>query len=217
MNKQNTLLFSLLCLSFAILIFLTGSVLQNVSFTFDRTIYDYLRNALSTDLLHVLEILSFTASKPAIISISLLSMVILWLRRRDYAGIIAVFVFVLGGNILNKLIKSWTQRERPDINGIQEGYSFPSGHVMVGFIMYGLIVYMLFHHSTHPFLKTISFIVGTLLLVIIGISRIASGEHYATDVVAGYAFGGIILMIAIKIHQSVVKGQNAKKQMETSF
>jgi undecaprenyl-diphosphatase len=217
LKKQNTLLFALLSASFAIIIFLTGSILQNVSFTFERTIYEFLRSTFSTDWLHGLELLSFTASKPAIISISLLTMLILWFRTRDYAGIIAVFVFVFGGNVLNKLIKNWTQRERPAMNGIGEGYSFPSGHVMIGFIMYGLIVYLIYHHSPHPLLKTISLIIGTLLLIIIGVSRIATGEHYATDVVAGYAFGVLILVIAMKVHQSIVQGRRAKQQVDTSF
>nr|WP_255648233.1 phosphatase PAP2 family protein [Pseudalkalibacillus hwajinpoensis] len=204
-------------LSLCIIVFLIVGILQGKSFSIDLTFYEYITSTLSTEWLSVFEQVSFLASKPAIIVISLMTLFFLWLFKKDYAGMITMVVFVMGGNVLNKLIKSWTQRERPAVNGLEEGYSFPSGHVMVGFIMYGIIVYLIYRHSSHTLLKVISLITVTLFLVIIGISRIATEEHYATDVLAGYGFGGVLLVIAIKAHHYIEKERSAKHQVHTGF
>ena len=216
-KTKTALLITLFLLCLGTIMFLTGNVLQGKSFPIDLTFYEYVTSALSTEWLHLFELVSFSASKPAIIAISLMTILFLWLFKRDYAGMITMVVFVMGGNILNKVIKSWTQRERPAVNMLAEGYSFPSGHVMVGLIMYGIIVYLIYRHSSHTLLKTICFIIVTLLLMVIGISRMATGEHYTTDVLAGYSFGGVILIVAIKAHQYIEQVKHAKQEVHTGF
>ncbi len=212
-RKQTILLTTLLIASLAIIIFITRGILQNGSFQLDAALSKYFTRTITDDWLHIMEALALSASKPAIISISLLVIGILWIKKRDYAGMIAVFVFVMGGNIVNKLIKSWTQRERPTGNMLEDGFSFPSGHVMVGFIMYGLIVYFIYHYTSNAIIKNTSFLIVSLLLICIGVSRVAAGEHYATDVIAGYAFGGFFLVIAIKVYQLMTQERNAIQQV----
>lgn len=216
-KTQTTLLLTLFLFCLGTIIFLTENVLQRNSFPIDLAFYEYVTSNLSTEWLHLIELASFSASKPAIITISLMTILFLWLCKRDYAGMITMFVFVMGGNVMNMVIKSWTQRERPAVNVLEEGYSFPSGHVMVGLIMYGMIVYFIYRHSSHTLLKTTCFIIVTLLLLIIGVSRIATGEHYTTDVLAGYSFGGVILIVAIKSHQYIEQVRHAKQEVHTGF
>ena len=214
-NRKQTILFTtLLLVSLVIIIFITKGILQNVSFQLDAALSKYFTRTITTDWLHILETLALSASKPAMITISLLVIGILWIKKRDYAGMFTIFVFVMGGNIVNKFIKSWTQRERPTGNMLEDGFSFPSGHVMVGFIMYGIIVYFIYLHSSHAIIKTTSFLIVSLLLIIIGVSRVAAGEHYATDVIAGYAFGGFFLIIAIIVYQLIAQERNLTQQVQ---
>lgn len=216
-KTQTPLLLTLFLVCLGTITFLTGNVLQSNSFPIDLAFYQYVTSAVSTEWLHLFELASFSASKPAIIAISLMTILFLWLLKKDYAGMITMVVFVMGGNVLNKAIKIWTQRERPAVNVFEDGYSFPSGHVMVGLIMYGLIVYLIDRHSSHTLLKTVCFIIVTLLLLIVGVSRITTGEHYTTDVLAGYAFGGVILIMAIKTHQYIEQVTHAKQEVHTGF
>lgn len=154
----------------------------------------------------VLEVVSALASKPAIISISILTIILLWFIKRDYAGMLTMFLFVLGGNFVNKLVKDWIQRERPLLDGVvAEGYSFPSGHAMVGLIMYGLIVYFIHQHSSRPLLKSMVLYAVILLMMVMGVSRFVLREHYVTDVLAGYSLGGLMLIMAITVYQRICK------------
>ncbi len=173
---------------------------------FDERIYNLFVSRIGPVEIEALEVVSALASKPAIISISILTIIFLWFLKRDYAGMITMFLFVLGGNFVNKLVKDWVQRERPLLDGIAvEGYSFPSGHAMVGLIMYGMTVYFIHRHSSHSLLKNAVLYAVILLMIAIGVSRFALGEHYATDVLAGYSLGGLMLIIAITIYDRIRK------------
>jgi undecaprenyl-diphosphatase len=154
----------------------------------------------------VLKVMSSLASTPAIIGISILTILMLCIKRRDYAEMATMFLFALGANIINKLVKGGMQRERPLLDGVVvEGYSFPSSHAMVGLIMYGLIVYFIYHHSLSSLLKNIVLYTIIFLVVMIGISRFVLREHYTTDVLVGYSLGGVMLVIAIAVYQRIHK------------
>lgn len=182
------------------------SVAGNQHSAFDEKMYNLFVSWMGTPGTSVLEAVSALASKPAIISISILTLILLWFLKRDYAGMMTMFVFVLGGNFVNKLVKDWVQRERPLLDGVVvDGYSFPSGHAMVGLIMYGMIVCFIRWHSSHSLLKNIVLYAVIILMAAIGISRFVLGEHYATDVLAGYSLGGLMLIIAIAVYQRTGK------------
>lgn len=171
---------------------------------FDQLTHNFFASWMGPAGIAVLKAVSALASKPAIISISIFTIILLWFLKRDYGGMITMFLFVLGGNFVNKLVKDWVKRERPLLDGVVvEGYSFPSGHAMVGLIMYGLIVYFIHRHSSHSLLKNIVLYAVILLMVVIGVSRFVLGEHYATDVLAGYSLGGLMLIIAITVYQRI--------------
>ena len=94
---------------------------------------------------------------------------------------------------LNLLLKNIIQRPRPsDISIIEEiGYSFPSGHSMVSMAFYGY-----FKNKVLKWLL-ISFI--SILIILIGLSRIYLGVHYTSDVVAGFLLAIAYLIIFIKV------------------
>ena len=88
----------------------------------------------------------------------------------------------------NQLLKRIVERPRPEGFRIVEelGYSFPSGHSMVSMAFYGLFIYFIYEKVKNKYIKWTSIILLTLLIVLIGISRIYLGVHYASDVLAGF-------------------------------
>ena len=115
-------------------------------------------------------------------------------KRAFYIALNVVLCF-----LLNQVFKFIFARERPlGINLISEdGYSFPSGHSMVGVAFYGFLAYMFLHsHKSRKkrLLIICSFIVLTIL---IGISRIYLGVHYASDVLAGFALSLAYLILYV--------------------
>ena len=66
---------------------------------------------------------------------------------------------------------------------------FPSGHVMAAVMCYGLLAYLLVPKSSSRFWKIAISVMAGLIILYIGISRLFVGDHYLSDVLAGYALG----------------------------
>ncbi len=112
--------------------------------------------------------------------------------------------------ILNFLLKNILQRPRPtEYRLIQEsGYSFPSGHSMVSMAFYGFLIYLIYKNIKNKKVKWSLICVLSLLIVMIGISRIYLGVHYTSDVLAGFlvAIFYLILYTSI-INKYILKGE----------
>lgn len=89
---------------------------------------------------------------------------------------------------LNLLIKEIVQRPRPaDINlVIETGFSFPSGHSMVAMAFFGLLVWLVWKYEKDRTMRYACCAGLSLVILLIGISRIYLGVHYASDVLAGF-------------------------------
>ncbi len=113
-----------------------------------------------------------------------------------------------GGTIIMSLIKNIVCRSRPDHLRLvkQGGYSFPSGHSMITVCFYGLLMYLIMKKVKNKYLKIVSMIILSIIVITIPISRIYVGVHYPTDVVAGLSLGGIVLILSINCINSVFGG-----------
>lgn len=103
--------------------------------------------------------------------------------------------------ILNLFIKNSLQRPRPtELNIIQEsGYSFPSGHSMISMAFYGYLIYLLYKYVKNKYVKWSLITILSILILLIGFSRIYLGVHYASDVLAGFLLSISYLIIYISI------------------
>ncbi|WP_052732312.1 phosphatase PAP2 family protein [Hymenobacter terrenus] len=99
---------------------------------------------------------------------------------------------MLGGVLLNQLLKTYFHRPRPTDALLNTwGLSFPSGHAMLGVTFYGCLAWLLAQHFGQP-----GWAVPLLLwAVLIGLTRVYLHAHYATDVLAGFAGGAAWLLL----------------------
>ena len=76
---------------------------------------------------------------------SVLFLLWLWFKEKNYLALVIFTVGVGGGNLLNKFVKNSMARPRPDGNLEVDSmsYSFPSGHAMVGLVFYVLLAYFI--------------------------------------------------------------------------
>lgn len=127
----------------------------------------------------------------------------LW-RFRDWFVPLLFAGGTLIAHILNQFIKHLVVRQRPSIAVELDatGYSFPSGHAMISIVCYGLCLYFLLKLipiST----KALTLKIGIgLLIIAIGLSRVIIHVHYITDVIAGFAFGFLILRCLQYLYES---------------
>lgn len=129
----------------------------------------------------------------AIVVIMLSLFVIGFLLLRQYWGRAGLVVMtVLGGYLLSNALKSTYSRARPEVvPHLTEvsSTSFPSGHSMVSSLVY-LTMGALLAQTTPRRREKIYFLATTVVLTgLIGVSRVALGVHYPTDVLAGWSAG----------------------------
>ena len=194
MKKIKWICFLILFLCFVMVAYL---VLEGKTDSFDNFIYDIVTFNKSNFLTGFYKFVTYFASEVMIILVSLIFF--LFLKRKRYGVLVilnAVIIFAL--NVCLKLI---FMRERPfDLMIITEnGYSFPSGHAMASFGFYGFIIYLIWGMNFDKKAKIIFSILLGLLILMIGISRIYLGVHYASDVLAGYLISGAYLIIYITL------------------
>ncbi len=67
-------------------------------------------------------------------------------------------------------------------------WAFPSGHAAMAFFFYGLLV-RLCGDTRYRVRRLLSVSAATLLIIIIGFSRVYLGAHWPGDVLAGYCLG----------------------------
>lgn len=98
--------------------------------------------------------------------------------------------------ILNQLFKFILKRPRP--TEYVSGYSFPSGHSMVSMAFYGYLIFLIYKNITNKTLKWIMITLLSILIILIGISRIYLNVHYTTDVLAGFLISIVYLILFVK-------------------
>lgn len=111
--------------------------------------------------------------------------------------------------LLNQLLKHVVQRPRPTEFRIidESGYSFPSGHSMVSAAFYGFLIYLIYKNVKNKYLKWSLITALSVLIILIGTSRIYLGVHYTSDVIAGF----LISISYLIIFTTVVKFLESNK------
>ena len=119
------------------------------------------------------------------------------LKNKKVGACIAFNLIIIGA--INQALKLLVQRPRPEgFRLIEEtGYSFPSGHSMASTAFYGLMIYLVFKNVKNKTAKTIICALFGLLIILIGMSRIYLGVHYASDVIAGFVLSIAYLVVYI--------------------
>jgi membrane-associated phospholipid phosphatase len=108
--------------------------------------------------------------------------------------------------VLNVLLKLLVSRPRPSAQFVEiiqqaTGQSFPSGHVMSYVAFWGLLFSLeLILFNRKRWWSYILLIVPALFVTLVGPSRIYLGDHWASDVLGGYLFGGLLLGIALWLY-----------------
>ena len=99
---------------------------------------------------------------------------------------------VITGSVGVSWLKSGFGRLRPAVDFadlIAPGLSFPSGHAGVSAIVFLTLGALLASTSTRAVEQMYILAMASLMTLLVGVSRIALGVHWATDVLAGWAFG----------------------------
>ncbi len=78
--------------------------------------------------------------------------------------------------------------------------SFPSGHTICSVVFYGIIIYLLKNIKNNNLRLTLRILL-TILIILIGISRLYLGVHFLSDVLTAYLLGILILTMFIRYYK----------------
>lgn len=170
---------------------------------FDSAIISYVQGLETPTLTDVMKIFTFIGSGNAIMVITIVVMIFLFVVLHHRIELVFFAIVVAVSGELNGMLKDLFHRARPDFHRLIEigGYSFPSGHAMEAMTVYGALAFLLWRHTSTHLGRTILIILSTIMIFMIGISRVYLGVHYPSDIIGGYFASIVWLTIAIWIYQ----------------
>ncbi len=155
--------------------------------------------ALVSRLMYGVSIFGYTPWSALTVTVGTL-LIGLLLGWRDGLYLLGITV---GQGLVNALIKYTIGRPRP-INTLvevfvpEQGFSFPSGHVMFYTVFFGFLLFLVLTRMPHTRWRWLFGAPLVALLLLIGPSRIILGAHWLSDVLAAYLLGLVILVPAIE-------------------
>jgi undecaprenyl-diphosphatase len=162
----------------------------------DHPIQRFAVSHRSVPMTDVMQLLSQLGSSVFLLPLILLSVAYFVFRDRNWkppAVLAAAFVTDI---LLQNVVKTVVGRHRPPLSvmiGRYPGDSFPSGHTTQSLVVYGLIALLLIRtHASWP--RAPILVAASLLVLLIGTSRIYLGAHWLTDVAGGLLLGSFWLL-----------------------
>jgi len=191
----------------AMVVFIIVAVLAKTVayFTFDVTITQALQTFHPRWFDALMYMLSWIGFSPQAWILSVVVILFLFVSGLKWETVVTT-VSLIGSSLLVLGLKVLVDRPRPNANLVHvitqlNTYSFPSGHVLyfttfIGFLLF--LAYILLKHSGW---RTLLLVILSVMVVLIGPSRIYEGQHWASDVLASYLLGSVWLSLSILIYR----------------
>ena len=206
-------LFSLIGFSF-MAIFISGQSIIQI----DQIVISFIQGFESPMLTSIMKFFTYIGSFPSVFGISLLASLFLYFVLKHRTELLLFGIVVIGTPLINRMLKQLFHRARPDLHRLIEigGYSFPSGHAMSAFAVYGILTFLLWRHIPTRLGRTALIMISSIFILMIGASRVYLGVHYPSDIIGGYFASGFWLAISIWFFQRYKEKRYARKNSSGS-
>jgi undecaprenyl-diphosphatase len=167
---------------------------------FDAAVASFIRSQTSEGLTQLAVIITNTGSAAFVIGLMLVLAAYMYFRLKQVWEPLLLSACLAGAWILNNVLKELFHRTRPDIQHLvaADGFSFPSGHAMIATAFYGMLGYIIWSDLRQRSKPAWYVMLLTFTLVAaIGASRVYLGVHFPSDVIAGFAAGGVWLLACV--------------------
>lgn len=204
----------LLLLSLIVFIYAARMVFIKKEYAFDEAAFNTLASYITPARTSFMSVITLLGKHTLLIPFNILLLIYFLYKKRKWFAI-RIASLALSSLLLELILKSVFQRERPPVPVIEKvsGFSFPSGHALIGVVFYGLLIYVIWKEVKQRWLcLAITFLIIALVLII-SFSRVYLRVHYASDVIAGLCIGFIWLVLSLKIISNVEKKYIARKAL----
>lgn len=178
-------------------------VLEDQIFNIDISFYNFLsEHVISDTLTPIIKIITNFGGIVCLVVLAILSFIFIKNKKIGLAIIGNLGISAL----LNNILKMILQRPRPTGYRLIEetGYSFPSGHSMASMAFYGFFIYLVYKNVKNKYIKWGLIAVLSLLIVLIGLSRVYLGVHYLSDVLGGFLVTISYLIIYVHLIKDLI-------------
>lgn len=183
-------------LVFAVMTLTLGEIAEDVRDGEPLTLTDvhfssWLHTHGSAPLTKMMWIITSLHASVVVCTVAVLVGLYLWRRRQRY-WVVALWLSVFGGLLLNKILKLVFHRARPHFRDAVQSltsYSFPSGHTMIATVFYGALAAFVIANTKSWPLRILSVAMALTLIALVAFSRIYLGAHYLSDVLGAMAEG----------------------------
>ncbi len=206
MKKKNIIIISILILLFLII----GIMVRNESggILFDKIILNLIHKNENPILFPIMKGISFVGSAYFLIPFVLVLVVYNFYKKKPYT-IKLLLISTLGSYLANFILKNIFNRTRPLDHFLVEqgGLSYPSGHSMVAMTFYMTLAYLFTKNMRDQKKRNWIYILASIMVVLMGVSRLYLGVHWPTDIIGGYSIGYVYFLISIHIVKEKDKDQ----------
>ena len=205
-RHRRTGLFQAAMLS-AVAIFIVLAFLASTTpfFAIDVSITHAIQSIHSSLFTELMKLISWPGFSPQSWLIPGLVALVLYAYRLRWEGITAALTALVSG-VANELVKVIIRRPRPtgdlvDVFAVLQSYSFPSGHVMFYVSFFGFIWFLAYTLLKRSLIRSLILGFVGMLILLVGLSRIYLGQHWASDVLGAYLLGSLILVGMVSFYR----------------
>ena len=163
----------------------------------DRSIYVALYAGGNPPLILIARIFTALGEPTVLVGAGFLIAAWLWHRGRGRFALGLLLVILVGRGV-SEVEKYWIARARPTLEPhlvVVKTSSFPSGHATSSMIFYLTLALALIAPGRW---RLIAASAAIFLALLIGTSRVMLGVHWPSDVVGGWAFGLLWVMLTLR-------------------
>lgn len=204
MKKYFNLLF---CVSLFLFLLLAFKAYTTPYFSFDLSISRYVQSLNLSPIIPLLNYIDHIGFYPNVqIWVGIFAVILIIFKKRLEA---LVFLFLaLIDSILFFSLSDLINRSRPSSDLIKVAWkidagSFPSGHVLMYTLLMGFLIYVIFKYVSSRIVKVVLITPCASLIVLTGVARIKSGQHWPSDVFGAYLLGTIVLYATIVLYEKI--------------
>jgi undecaprenyl-diphosphatase len=173
----------------------------------DRSVYEALYAGHRPAVSAAAHVVTWFGEPTVLIGAGIVTAIWLWLAGHRHLPWVLTAIVLIGRG-LSEVQKYWIARARPNLEShlvVVKTSSFPSGHATSSMIFYTSLALILtadtrWHRPA---------VAGAILIsLLIGLSRVMLGVHWPSDVIGGWSFGLLWVLLTLRIAQRFVKGYN---------
>lgn len=162
---------------------------EEALYAFDQRIYRGLLEAMNPEIAAFMRAVTHLGDGVTITIISVMIGIWLLVHADRWAAVSLLLSVGVGAGLMHGL--KWIfARSRPgeQLTGAI-GHSFPSGHTFMAATLYGFLIYLVWRRVESDAVRIGATIGISMIIVMVGLSRVLLRVHWASDVAGGLAVG----------------------------